>query len=113
MRKIVTGSQNCPIATHASLKQKSSPIAVSVPVIVVELLLAFIFPPAAVLLHHMEIGKSAVINLFLSLAYIPGIIHAVYIVIFTPSACEKQHIANVISDSRRSNAKTACEMEDR
>ena len=54
---------------------------------ILSLIFAFFIPPIGVLMHN-GCGKDLIINILLTiLGYIPGIIHAVYIICTTPASC--------------------------
>ena len=54
---------------------------------ILSLLLAIFLPPLGVLMHN-GCGKDLIINILLTiLGYLPGIIHAVYVLATTPATC--------------------------
>ena len=51
------------------------------------MILAIFLPPLGVLMHN-GCGKDLLINILLTiLGYLPGIIHAVYVLATTPATC--------------------------
>ena len=54
---------------------------------ILSFILAIFVPPIGVLMHN-GCGKDFIINVLLTiLGYIPGIIHAIYVIWTTPATC--------------------------
>jgi len=54
---------------------------------ILSLLFAILLPPLGVLMHN-GCSKDLIINILLTiLGYIPGIIHAIYVIVTTPATC--------------------------